>query len=123
MMDNKLFQKVFNEIATLLPSKWDKVVIYLEHGEESYSYSFFVENAGAYTKCFDMDNFSEDEMFTVFSKIEKIVSIERVKCKALWSNMTMVVDSTGAMKTDFDYTDLSNGSYQYKKLWKKKYLV
>lgn len=37
--------------------------------------------------------------------------------------MTMIIDGNGNMKTDFDYTDLSRGNYQYKKAWKKKYLV
>lgn len=49
---------------------------------------------------------------------------ERDKIKGeLWSNMTMVIDSDGNMHTDFDYTDLSSGTYQYKKAWKKKYLA
>ena len=35
----------------------------------------------------------------------------------------MLVDADGNMHTDFDYTDLSSGTYQFKKAWKKKYLV
>ena len=37
--------------------------------------------------------------------------------------MTFIVDSKGKMKTDFDYTDLSEGSYEYKKAWKQKYMT
>ena len=56
-------------------------------------------------------------------KIDDIVSKERKNEKDIWTNMTMVIDSSGKMKTDFDYTDLSAGTYQYKKNWKTKYLV
>ena len=123
MMDNKIYQMIFDEISGFLPSVWDKVVIYLEHGEDSYSYSFFVKEKDEYIKCFDLNNLSEEELFAAFSRIEIKVSAERSKMKDCWSNMTMVVDNSGAMKTEFDYTDLSSGNYQYKKLWKKKYLV
>jgi hypothetical protein len=37
--------------------------------------------------------------------------------------MTMIVSSKGEMHTDFDYTDLSQGAYQYKKNWKRRYLA
>lgn len=123
MMDNKIYQMIFDEISGFLPSVWDKVVIYLEHGEDSYSYSFFVKEGNEYIKCFDLNNLSEEELFAAFSRIEIKVSAERSKMKDCWSNMTMIVDNSGAMRTEFDYTDLSSGNYQYKKLWKKKYLV
>ena len=48
---------------------------------------------------------------------------ERMKEKELWSNMTMVIEPSGFMHTDFDYTDLTEGSYVYKKAWKAKYLI
>ena len=37
--------------------------------------------------------------------------------------MTFVVDSEGNMTADFDYTDLSDGNYDYIKDWKKRYLI
>lgn len=123
MMNEEIFQFVFDEIVALLPFGWEKVIIYLEHGEEAYSYSFYVKIGGQYTKCFDLDTVSEDELFSAFSRIEEKISEERGKLKDCWSNMTMLVESNGTMKTDFDYTDLSKGNYQYKKSWKNRYLV
>ena len=124
MMNDRIYQLIFNELAKYLPNSWDRLVVYLEHGEGSYSYSFFVKVGNSYTKCYDLKGINEDDLMTSFSQIEKAVAAERAKCKAeLWSNMTMVVEATGKMKTAFDYTDLSSGSYQYKKSWKKAYLV
>ena len=57
-----------------------------------------------------------------FKNIDSFVSKARAKEKEPWSNMTMVVESDGSMHTDFDYTDLSEGNYKYKKSWKAKYL-
>ena len=58
-----------------------------------------------------------------FENIDKFVDQERKKGSESWTNMTMIVTSDGNMHADFDYTDLSEGSYKYKKDWKAKYLV
>lgn len=124
MLNEKIYQLIFSEIEGFLPDAWERLVVYLEHGEDSYSYSFFVKIRKKYIKCFDLKGVTESEIMDAFSRIEKTVSAARAKSKTeLWSNMTMVVESTGKMKTFFDYTDLSMGSYQYKKDWKKTYLV
>ena len=124
MMNEKVYQAIFNTIAPLLPEFWDKLVVYLEYGEDSYSFSFFYSDGKKYIKCFDIPGVPEEALFTSFKKIDQVVTPERNKIKGdLWSNMTMIVDSDGNMHTDFDYTDLTFGAYQYKKAWKKKYLV
>lgn len=121
MINDKIYQVIFDEISIFLPDNWTKLVVYLEHGEESYSYSFYVKVDEAFIKCFEL-NISEEELLKSFANIESFVSKERSKLNPCWSNMTMVVEDNGTMKTEFDYTDLSCGSYQYKKEWRKKYL-
>ena len=124
MMDEKVFQRIFDEIVRYLNLNWDKVVVYLEYGEASYSFSFYVKSKDECVKCFDLPGVSEDELMKTFKKIDSIVSKERGKNgQEKWTNMTMVVTNKGQMHTDFDYTDLSEGTYQFKKEWKKKYLV
>ena len=82
-----------------------------------------IEAGDKYIKCYDIPSVSDKELAKSFSAIDKIVSKERSQeKKALWTNMTMIVTKTGQMHTDFDYTDLSEGKYQFKKNWKKKYL-
>ena len=123
MMNDKIYQLIFDEISNFLPDEWTKLVIYLEYGEESYLYSFYVKIGDKYVKCYDLD-VSEKDICDAFSRIDDEVFKERSKLDKdkRWSNMTMIVDDRGNMKTDFDYTDFSNGNYQYKKAWKKKYL-
>ena len=119
----KGISSIFSELEGYLPKGWDKLVVYLEYGNGSYSFSFHVKTGGKYTKCYDLPDVSEDALAKSFSKIDKVILKERKKEKELWSNMTMVVDNDGNMHTDFDYTDLSEGTYQFKKNWKKKYLI
>ena len=125
MMDNKIFQLIFDELSKFLPNDWKKLVVYLEHGEDSYSYSFYVMTNKEYVKCFNLENVSEESIMKSFSKIEKAVSKERshLSSEHKWSNMTMLVEATGKMKSFYDYTDLSKGTYAYKKEWKKRFLV
>lgn len=122
MIDSKVYQKIFDEISKYAPDMWEKIIVYLEYGEASYSFSFYIKSGDKYVKCFDLPNVSEKELNTSFKKIDKLVSKTRDKEADLWSNMTMTVDRKGNMHTDFDYTDLSSGTYQFKKNWKKKYL-
>ena len=124
MIDKKVFQDIFDEVIRLVSFNWDRLVVYLEYGEDSYSFSFYVKTGKEYVKCFDLPNVSEDAIMLSFRKIDKIVSKERARTgQDKWSNMTMTVTSDGLMHTDFDYSDLSQGTYQYKKAWKKKYLI
>ncbi len=121
MINDKIYQIIFDEVSSFLPNEWTKLVVYLEHGEDSYSYSFYVKVTDSYIKCFDLVE-SEEKLFAAFARIEKHITKERKKLDKCWSNMTMVVDEKGNMNTDFDFTDLSKGNYQYKKAWKQKYL-
>ncbi len=124
MMNEKVYQTVFSTIAPLLPEEWTKLVIYLEYGEDSYSFSFFYNDGKKYIKCFDIPNVSEETIYSSFRMIDKAIETERKKIKGdLWSNMTMIVESNGSVHIDFDYTDLSSGTYKFKKSWKKKYLT
>lgn len=123
MINEKVYQNIYDELEGYLPKGWDKLIVYLEYGNDSYSFSFYVKIAGKYVKCYDLQEISDEVLAESFSKIDKVVLEERKKKKESWSNMTMTVSCEGEMHTEFDYTDLSEGTYQYKKNWKKKYLI
>ena len=123
MINNSIYQKIFNELSAYLIKGWDKLIVYLEYGEDSYSFSFYERVNDQYIKCFDIPSVQEKDLDKTFKKIYDAVTAERTGSKDEWSNMTMIVDSKGDMHTDFDYTDLSAGNYSYMKEWKKRYLV
>ena len=122
MMNNSIYQKIFDELSTYLIKGWDKLIVYLEFGEDSYSFSFYEKVDDKYIKCFDIPSIKEKDLDDSFKKVYNIVNPERNDSQDKWSNMTMVVESKGSMCTDFDYTDLSAGNYSYIKEWKKRYL-
>ena len=123
MMNEKIYQNMYDELDKYLVSGWEKLVVYLEYGKASYSFSFFVKVKDKYVKCYDLPGVSDDDLAESFKKIDKFMDKERKKNKDEWSNMTFIVEKSGKMHADLDYTDLSEGTYQYKKNWKKKYLV
>ena len=124
MNNEKVYQSIYDELSKYLIANWEKLVIYLEYGEASYSFSFYIKSNNEYIKCYDLPKVTEQEIAESFSSIDRIVSQERSKEKnELWSNMTILITNDGDMHADYDYTDLSNGTYQHKKDWKKKYLI
>lgn len=123
MINKKIYQDIFNELSKYLTLDWNKLIIYLEYGAASYSFAFYIQVCDKYIKCYDVPGASEKELAKSFSNIDVLVSKERANIKdKLWSNMTITVTKEGQMHADFDYTDLSEGTYQFKKNWKKKYL-
>jgi hypothetical protein len=123
MINEHVYQNIFNELEMYLPKGWDRLIVYLEYGNESYSFSFYVKINGNFIKCYDLPGITDEELVRSFERIDKLVLKERSIEKEVWSNMTMIVSSKGEMHTDFDYTDLSQGAYQYKKNWKRRYLA
>lgn len=87
MMNEKVYQTVFNTIAPLLPEDWDKLVVYLEYGEDSYSFSFFYSDGKKYVKCFDIPTISEETLFSAFKKKIRLWRMKeirlRVNCGAI----------------------------------------
>ena len=123
MMNDRIYQEIYDEISSSILPNCEWVVIYLEYGEESYSYSFYEKIDSEYMNGYDLPGVSEKKIDDTFKRIDKMIMRERKKEKAeLWSNMTLSISKSGDVRADFDYTDLSDGNYQYKKDWKKKYL-
>ncbi len=124
MMNEMIYQRIFDELSVYLEKDWDKLVVYLEYGVASYTFEFYEKLAGTYIKCFNLPNISDDALAKSFSIIDEILTSERkLSNDELWTNMTLIVSKTGDMQAFFDYTDLSNGTYQYMKAWKEKYLT
>lgn len=40
-MNDKVYQEIFNTLVPLLPKVWTKLVVYLECGKGSYSFSVY----------------------------------------------------------------------------------
>lgn len=123
-MKDTMFQDVYDIVNAYAPINYNRLVIYLEYGEASYTFAFYAKVGEKYEKCYDWTGFDEKTAWEVFSRIDSIVSpIRKENGGQLWTNMTIVVEADGKFHSDFDYTDLIECAYLYKKEWKKKYLI
>lgn len=125
VMDNKIFQDIYDLIAPLLPRKWSNIVFYAGYANNSYSMKFYYKDGkGKFVDCFNVLNASNSKLINTFIKINKILSANRYNNNQdkFWSVFTMTIDSKGAMKTFFDYVDHSEDLIAYEREWAKKYL-
>lgn len=124
-MNNEIFQKVFNLVQSFLPEGWNKMILYVGYAAGSYSMKFYTcDSQGLYTDCFKYKGISKAKLIQLFMNIDKLLAPERKKSdeKNRWSIMTMIVDSEGNMKTEFDYADISENAVAYEQRWKERYI-
>lgn len=124
-MDNKVFQEVFDMLQPFLPSDWKKMVLFIGYTTGSYSMKFYTCNSvGKYIDCFSQGGVSKAKLIQLFMAIDKRLAKDRKELddKNKWSVMTMIVNSDGSMKTEFDYADISENFIAYEQKWKEKYL-
>ena len=124
-MNEKLFQIIFDKLQEVVPVKWYKIVFYAGYTKGSYSMKYYVDMGnGKYIDCFSLDGISNMQLMKLFVSIDKEIAEVRTKLDELekWNVLTMIIDSKGSFKTDFDYNDISDNSISYEKDWKKRYL-
>lgn len=124
-MDNKILQEVFDMIQPFLPNDWKKMILFIGYTTGSYSMKFYTfDSSGKCKDCFSKEGVSKAKLVQLFMGIDKKISKNRKELidKNKWSVMTMIVNSDGSMKTEFDYDDISENFIAYEQKWKEKYL-
>lgn len=123
-MNNEMFQNIFDKLQDGMPAAWDKVVLYVAYFEGSYSMKYYVRKGKSeYVDCYNLEGMTNSKLIKLFMALDKIIAPERETLgKKKWSVMTLIVDSEGDFKTDFDYKDISADSLEYEEKWEKKYL-
>ena len=124
-MEDKSFQKIFGVLESVLPEHWKRLVLFAGYTQGSYTMKYYVKDDNdLYTDCFSQNVIGNAQLIKVFMNIDKIIKVERDKLddKSKWSVMTMIVDADGNMKTEFDYSDISEDFIGYEQNWKKKYI-
>lgn len=125
MESTDYFQSLFDLISPYLPADWKTTVVYAEFGETSYSIEFYVAcEPNTFIKCFDLPGVDEDELLDSLDDAANVLIEQRESQTAgeTWSNMTMTIQSTGDMKTDYDYTSPDELTFEHKQAWKERYL-
>ena len=126
MSSRNYYQEIFDLVLPFLPESWQKVVLYAEYGEDSRCIEFYVKDAeGHYTKCFDILDAADDELLDAFDEMDEVFEAQRQELPdgSVWTSSTLTVTSAGRLDADFDYSDLSESSFEHKKEWRARYLA
>lgn len=121
MMNNALFQNIFDILQKGLPDVWDKVILYAVYDDNSYSIKYYVSSEkGRYIDCFSLGIMTKAQLIKQFMEIDKIISSDRktLSEKEKWTCLTMTIESNGKFYTKFDYS-LIEDSIEYEQKWKK----
>lgn len=124
-MQEVMFQSVFNHLQEVLPVSWKKLIFYAGYTIGSYSMKYYIDDGdGHYIDCFQIMGMDKRRLFMVFTEIDQVLTRERNKQEAThrWNVFTMIVDSSGAMHVDFDYTNIDKNTFAYERQWQEKYL-
>lgn len=125
-MNESMFQNVFDILIEVMPQDWDKVIFYAGYAEGSYGMKFYTKLGNMeYVDCFSQQEADEEKLMMAFMKIDNVLSPvrEQLDDANRWNVLTMMVDSQGHMKTEFDYEDISERMIEYEREWEKKYLL
>ncbi len=125
-MNEEIFQKVVDMIQPYLPNGWKQVILYVGYTAGSYTMKYYTKDSnGDISDCFSQEHINKAQLIKLFMSIDKVLGAERnnLSDKNKWSVMTLVVSEDGKMKTEFDYTDISENAIAYEKSWKEKYIV
>lgn len=123
-MDNQVFQNIFDILKPALAKKWENMILFIAYTKGSYTMKYYTKDKGAYVDCFKDNTIDRNKLIKLFIEIDKILSKQRnlLAEKDKWTVMTMIVDSKGNMKSEFDYEDISDNAIEYERKWKEKYI-
>ncbi|MBR7161008.1 MAG: DUF600 family protein [Clostridia bacterium] len=125
MINETIFQNIFDLLEDHLPDEWQKVALYAAYTAGSFSINFHVmDSSGVYVDCYQCKSISKPKLLKLFMDIHQILEPSRKTAdgKQPWTVFTMTVDCEGNVKIHFDYEDIGNASIAYEKKWKEKYL-
>lgn len=119
-----IYSKVGLTLFNVLPNGWEKAILYAQITENSYELFYYAKVNGEYINNFDLEKeglgVDRQEVRKHFREIYEILLPNYRENQ--WYAMTFILSKTGEFTVDYEYTDYSENSFEYKKLWKEKYL-
>lgn len=119
------FQNLFDIVSESIPSEWKKLIIHALCNEKSAEIKYYVQNSSdEYIDCFDL-GCREEHLLQIIRQLhdEIIPARESLEEKKRWNGITVIIRADGEFLADYDYEDEICFSEEYRKIWRKKYLV
>ncbi|WP_179234707.1 immunity protein YezG family protein [Heyndrickxia coagulans] len=129
---DRIYEEIANKLVTIIPEEWKKIYLYVEIGH-GYKIMFFyyyplADKEPVYSldipDKFVMDeekfNDLENDLLNLFSALQSgFVAQHQEK----WTNLTYMLDNTGAMNVRLGYQDLSQiDPVEKQEQWEATYL-
>lgn len=122
-MTNDLYKEIAENLLDSLPKNWEDVKLYAQLTKSSYEFFFYVKVNGSYIQCFELEKsylITRKQLRDTFKKLYSIVKPDFEEKK--WFAMTFSLTNEGKFNVEYEYTDYTENTLEYKKLWKSKYL-
>lgn len=119
-----IYSKVGLTLFNVLPNGWEKAILYAQITENSYELFYYAKVNGEYINNFDLEKeglgVDRQEVRKRFREIYEILLPNYRENQ--WYAMTFILSKTGEFTVDYEYTDYSEDTFSYKKIWKEKYI-
>lgn len=119
-----IFSKVGLSLVNVLPKDWEKALLFAQITDGSYELFYYAKVKGAYYNNFDLEKteygISRKDVRECFRNIYEILLPDYHEKG--WYAMTYILSKSGEFTLDYEYTDYSEDTLSYKKIWKEKYL-
>ncbi|MRX72839.1 DUF600 family protein [Bacillus lacus] len=129
----KLYQKIVNTLVNIVPEEWEKIYLYAEfrEGYKKVFFYYYTQFRAKPVYCLDItDLFNisvyaydelENELYKYFTVLWEEFEIQEHE---QWTNLTFIIDSTGKMKINYGYENLSEiSSIEKQNYWEAEYLA
>lgn len=127
-----IYPKIANILLNMIPEEWDKVLIYSEvrEGYERMYFYYYPKNKVEPIYSLDIiDNFDidedilEDKEMKLYECFRELWYEFKKQGQEQWTYLTFILDATGKMNIEYNYSNVSEISPVDKQnAWMKRYL-
>ena len=127
MQLNDLGERDVNIVSNIIESvgtDWSKIVAYMEYGEDSYWFEYYIKHEGKYIR-YDDVAYIDKAVENAFEKVYQLVAESKEDTDFYRKVLTVVIDNVKhefIVKTD-GYKDGSRDRGIYRYNWIRNYLV
>ena len=117
-MVEKYLNQSIEALYRLLPSGWEKVVLYAEIDTMHYNIFFYVKHNGAYYQCYNLERLCGTKEIEIDDFATNWYEIAlKDKEQEDWVAYTLTVNASGEFEVEYSY----EGDFSITE-WKKRYL-
>ncbi|BET16686.1 TIGR01741 family protein [Bacillus velezensis] len=126
----ELYQKIAEHLNEMIPSQWEKIVLYAEILDDSADIYFYFTTPNNSDYLFshyipEQFNVSEEiydqlliELQELFEELKEEFKLDN---QDIWTNLTLILENTGKFSIDYNYDDVLSSQLddlQRRDVWK-----